>query len=523
MPTIKIDGRAVDVREGATILDAARQVGIDIPTLCHLPGRPAQASCFICVVRVNGGPRFVPACATEAVDGIEVESDCPDVMDARRSAIELLLSDHLGDCVAPCQSVCPANMDIPNMLHLTAAGKFHEALVTVKEMIALPATLGRICPELCEKGCRRNQRDGALSVCMTKRYVADVDLAEAEPYRPGCLPDTGKRVAIVGAGAAGLSAAYYLARRGVGVTLYDDHEKPGGMMRYAISEEILPHDVLDAEIATITALGPVFEGNRRMGRDFTLGDLRAQFDAVLLAVGDIKVAAGLPEEIPTSPQGLRVDRQTLMTNLPGVFAAGGALVASRHAVRSVADGRAAAESISGWLAEGQGARETKEFSVHVGKLDPVGVGEFITFMSPEGRTEASGGKSAGFSAAEVLREAQRCLHCECRGASSCKLRKYSVLLGANPNRFRSEERRSFTQDSSHPAVIFESGKCIACGICVRIAAEGGEDLGVAFIGRGFGLRTATPFGEKLAAGLKKTAHAAAAACPTGALIAIDEE
>ncbi len=159
MPKITIDNKRIDVESGVTIIDAARKAGVTIPTLCHRDGHPPLTSCMLCVVKVNGGERLLPACATPVVDGMVVESDCADVHGARRAALELLLGDHLGDCVGPCQTVCPAHMDIPTMIRQIAAGKLHEALITVKRHIALPAVLGRICPELCEKGCRRAQWD----------------------------------------------------------------------------------------------------------------------------------------------------------------------------------------------------------------------------------------------------------------------------------------------------------------------------------------------------------------------------
>ncbi|MCL4499473.1 MAG: glutamate synthase, partial [Chloroflexi bacterium] len=112
---------------------------------------------------------------------------------------------------------------------------------------------------------------------------------------------------------------------------------------------------------------------------------------------------------------------------------------------------------------------------------------------------------------------RRCLHCDCEGAEDCRLRMFAKELGANPLRFRGE-KRGYERDTTHPNLIFESGKCIACGICVRIAAQEKERLGLTFVGRGFALKTRAPFGEDLAVALKESAEACAKACPTGALI-----
>lgn len=517
MPRLTLDGREIDVLPEATILDAARQADIEIPTLCALTGHTAQPSCFLCMVRVNGAARLVPACGTRVQEGMVVDNSSREVLEARRTAIELLLSDHLGDCIGPCQGVCPAHMEIPRMIREISEGKFRDALITVKRDIALPAVLGRICPELCEKGCRRAAHDGPVSVCMLKRFVADQDLASDCPYRPECKPPSGKRVAIIGTGPAGLAASYYLLQEGHACTLFDDHEKPGGMLRYGVPEEMLPRDVLDAEIAVIAAMGAEFRCNVRVGEDVPLSDLRDAFDAVLLAVGDLKQHAPPDPEVATGPQGVRVDRKTMQTTLPVVFVAGAAIIPSRHAVRAVADGKAAAQAITRFLADGLPQGEAKEFSSHIGKLDGEEVRPYLAAFSPLGRVTPVGGREQGFTPEEAELEAMRCLRCECPAADTCKLREYATKFDASQTRFKSE-RRPFRRDESSPQVLFEPGKCIACGICVRIAAEHSEKLGLGFVGRGFTLRPGVPFHESVAEGLRIAARACAEACPTGALI-----
>lgn len=521
MVTLTIDDVSVTVPEGSTVLEAARIVGIDIPTLCSLPGHTPRPSCYVCMVRINAGSRLVPACATRVVDGMRVESQNEVVLAARRTAIELLLSEHLGDCVGPCEGVCPAHLETPRMMRQIAAGQFREALITVKRSIALPATLGRICPELCEKGCRRAGHDGPVAVCLLKRFVADRDLASGDPYIPPCALPTGKRVAIVGSGPAGLAAAYYLLQQGHACTLFDTHALPGGMLRYGVPEEILPRDVLDAEIHIILQMGAEFRGDVRVGAELSLDRLRAEYHAVLLATGALQEQEFMDAGLARGAQGVQVNRWTMQTNLPGVFAAGSVIIASRHAVRAVADGRAAAEAIGHYL-NGETPRRTgKEFGVHTGRLDPEELQPYLALGSPEPRLIPSRGRAAGFTPEEAQREAQRCLQCACARADTCALRDIAERLGANPTRFRGA-RRAFEVDTSHPEVRFEPGKCIACGICVRIAAERGEVLGLGMQGRGFGLRPAVPFRESLRAGLRTAARACAAACPTGALVCISD-
>src|SRR3990172_928659 len=173
MPRLTIDGREVPAPEGATILDAARTLGLEIPALCHNSERPPETACLLCLVKVNGQANLVPSCSRRAEEGMRVESETDEIRAVRRTGLELLLADHAGDCLAPCHNTCPAHMEIPQMLRQVAAGAWREALVTVKRDIALPAVLGRICPEVCEKGCRLVVHERPASICLVKRYAAD--------------------------------------------------------------------------------------------------------------------------------------------------------------------------------------------------------------------------------------------------------------------------------------------------------------------------------------------------------------
>ncbi|MHB9132461.1 MAG: 2Fe-2S iron-sulfur cluster-binding protein [Armatimonadota bacterium] len=515
MPKIHIDNQQIEVSPGTTILQAAHQAGIHIPTLCHLQGLPAATSCMVCVVKVDGMTRLLPACATHVRDGMVVVSESEEVRSARRTALELLLSDHLGDCVAPCQLVCPARMDIPAMIRHIAAGELHAAIMTIKEHIPLPATLGRICPELCERGCRRGQVDHAVSICRLKRFAADVDLASGDPYLPACLPSTGKRVAIVGAGPAGLSAAYYLLQRGIACMLFDD-QPPGGALRTGIPSTKLPVEVLQAEIDIITRLGAEYT-TARVGKDITLNNLRDAYDAVLLAIGEVTAESAALFDLPMGKQGLSIDKQTMMTNQQGVFAAGSAVTPSHHAVRAVAGGRQAALAIALFLTGEPIQVEERPFTTHYGHLSEGELHDFAQGANPEDRLPGN----TDFTQEEAFREAQRCLHCDCRKVQHCKLRQHAVEYGADADAFKGE-RRIFAHDVSHASVIYEPGKCIACGLCVQIAEQARESLGLAFIERGFTVRVGVPFGEGISEGLKQVAEACIDACPTGALARRDE-
>lgn len=521
MPKLTIDEREVVVDDGATILDAAKKLGVEIPTMCFLEGYEPATSCMVCVVKVDGADGLVPACATIARDGMRVRSDCEEVRQARKAALELLLSDHVGDCMGPCQVACPAHMNIPLMIRQIAAGQLREAVATVKKDIALPAVLGRICPKPCERVCRRAAFDQAVSICLLKRYVADVDLQSAEPYLPDCKPSRDTRVAIVGAGPAGLSAAYYLQQEGYECTVFDEHEEPGGMLRYAVSERELPKDVLDKEIGLIRKLGVKFQGSTRVGTALSMEKLRSDFDAVFVAVGQLKPGDAQSMGLEAGADGIAVNTKTYEASLPGVFAGGDAVRKRRLAVRAVADGKEAAVAMGQYLSGRNVIPKyfgTKPFNTRIGKLKEGEIEKFMAYASEAERVTPS--QQDGFTKAQARQEAARCLHCDCRKAETCKLRQYAQQYGARPSRYKGESAYGgFVQSrcTSGSDVIYEPGKCIDCGLCIKIAAEAGEQLGLTFIGRGFDVRVAVPFDRSLAEALSHTASQCVAACPTGAL------
>ena len=516
MPKLTIDQREVEVPPGATILDAARRLGIEIPTLCYLEGYQPSTSCLVCTVKILGNSSLVPSCGTLATDGMEVESETEEVHQVRRSALELLLSDHLGDCLAPCYFACPAHMDVPLMLRQITSGNLRDAVATVKHDIALPAVLGRICPAPCEKACRRKPSDGAVPICRLKRFVADVDLASDDRYMPPGKPATGKRVAVVGAGPAGLAAAYYLLCLGHACTIFDENQKPGGRLRYETSEDELPRDVLDADVEPILRLGAELHTNTRIGGQESLADLRNRFDAILIACGATAKDQAESWGLQPAPRGLQVKKESYQTNVEGIFAAGGAIRTKGLVVRSVADGKEAAQSIDQYLTGRQVTGPPRPFSTRIGRLEEDELAVYLSGASQSPRQEPAGGPATGFSPEEAVEQAARCMHCDCRGLQSCKLRKYSELYRADPRRYRAE-RRAFRQDRRHSDVIFEPGKCINCGLCIEIARVAGEPLGLTFIGRGFNVRVGVPLDRSLDQALCKAAAECVAACPTAAL------
>lgn len=341
-----IDGRAARVEEGATVLDACRAAGADVPTLCWQEGHAPFTSCMVCVVKDTERDRLVPSCTAPAEDGMTIETDTAEVRAARKDALELLLSEHVGDCEGPCRRACPAGVDIPHMLRCLAAGDLAAAGRLAAAGAGGPCTNAADAPPPCERVCRRNQVDEAVAIRLLCRFAA----RHAPADRPG-----------------------------------------------------------------------------------TNGTPARRFNSVIGKLRD--------EEKPRQMEG----------------------------------------------------------------------------VNPGPRTAAAGGAEQGFSAEEAAREAARCMHCDCRKPDACRLRDYAAAYGADQRIYKGRERAAFEQDRSHPDLVYEPGKCIKCGICVTLAAAYGEPLGLAFLGRGYGMRIGVPFHRPLSEGLTRSAARCVESCPTGAL------
>lgn len=282
---ITINGKECIADKGQTILQIAEANGIEIPTLCYVEKIKPYGACGLCVVEAEGIPKLLRACSAVASDGMVINTDSPRVRQSRKIALELLMSDHTGDCKGPCSLNCPAGTDCQGYVKLIAEGKYKEAVALVKDRVPLPASIGRVCPHPCEKACRRQMVEEPISIAFLKSFAADIDLKSGDKFMPEKSEATGKTVGIIGGGPAGLTAAYFLALKGHKVTIFDAMPKMGGMLRYGIPQYRLPKEVLDMEIASIEELGVEMKNNVKIGRDISFEEIKNKFDATLVAIG----------------------------------------------------------------------------------------------------------------------------------------------------------------------------------------------------------------------------------------------
>ena len=198
----------------------------------------------------------------------------------------LLRLDRTTDCLAPCRQKCPAQINVPVFVgHLIRRDR-ENALLTIKMRNPFPLIVGRTCPHPCENICRRNIADEGVAIGHLQRYLGEWERQSGRRIPIACLPDSGRRVAVVGSGPAGLSCAYFLRRLGHRPTLFEARSDPGGMLRYGIPAYRLPRDIVDWEIRGILELGMEIRTQTALGRDFTLTELRHEgFESIFLGLG----------------------------------------------------------------------------------------------------------------------------------------------------------------------------------------------------------------------------------------------
>jgi formate dehydrogenase beta subunit len=431
MIKLTIDGSDVEVEKGTTVLRAAQQAGIYIPTLCYHPDLQPFGGCRLCIVEIENMRGLPTACTTPATEGMKVTTSTPQLQELRRAYLQLILSEHPSACLTchrrrrcgpydiclrhvgvtercvscpnngqcelqylvdyigveemnipfqyrgspvdftreplirrdynlcilcgrcvqmcadvrgvgavsftrrgfetvvgtaydrplqesgcrfcgacvqvcptgalmdlgaeykpefesdeslsvPCKNACPAGINVPLYVYLTSEGRYQEALAIVREKVPFPGVLGRVCIHPCEEACRRSALNEPISIKFIKRFVADRDAGLWKIYSRK-LPATGKKVAIIGSGPAGLTAGYYLAKVGHAVTVFEQFSQAGGMMRVGIPDYRLPPEILDGEIAVIEEAGVEIKLNTRVE---SVGSLFEQgYDAVFLAPG----------------------------------------------------------------------------------------------------------------------------------------------------------------------------------------------------------------------------------------------
>lgn len=570
---MKLNGEHISIEKGETILDVANRAQVSIPTLCHLRGEKPLASCMVCVVEDNTTRKLHPACSTIAQPDMDIRTDTESVAEQRLCAIELLLSEHLGDCEGPCRLSCPAFLDVPQIIRLAASSDLEHAGKMLRDMLAFPRIVSRLCDAPCEKGCRRGRRDASVSINMIERYVADNAATEeskieqnfeinvnsvreisgdgemnnrrdddysgsSETHELHCGSSSGTHelhcgsssetlklhsIAIIGGGPAGLACARHLTRLGFACEIFERKAKCWGGLSN-ISESILSAELLDEELDALKNAGVVIHVNHLIATDDNkaLSEFRRKYSVVIVATGPISAMKECKDSgvfgLESTEQGILTDSASFATSQKGVFAVGDVVLPLRKMIQTVADAKILSERIAEKLLGCEYVRASETFNSRFGKLFPDDLDEFMKPANENSRTTPTDKKS-GFSKQELANEAERCMKCDCAATNDCRLRELADEFGAKQAKRatrRRDERRTFIRIFDKE-IIFEPGKCVKCGRCIAICAKFAEKHGPAFIHRGYDTEIAFPPGVSPQKGLGKAVDACVDACPTGAI------
>jgi NAD-dependent dihydropyrimidine dehydrogenase PreA subunit len=346
--------------------------------------------------------------------------------------------------VPPCQGACPAGVDIRGYLFHLNQEMIEDAVQHLREYLPFPAITGRLCYHPCESGCARKDVDEAVNIRGLERYVADLGLEE-KPSIPPLIHAA--RAAVVGAGPAGLSAAYFLKRMGYGVTVFEAASEAGGTLKREVRAGRLPEGILGAQIKYMNDLGIEMKTRWPLGKRMSIQELREErFRAILLATGFGRGAiAPLPDGL-VSPgeEVITVDRVTLATRQRGVFAGGGILMEKKPLVQVIASAKRAALSMDRFLKNEDMKAVADQEIRKVTNLPGKGIKPLERQPTPhEKRSRAKrGSREETFGDEIALLEAQRCMSCggkayiahpeDCMTCFECEVECPSQAVSVHP-------------------------------------------------------------------------------------------
>lgn len=477
MVEIKINGKNTTVKNGTTLIEVARGMGYKIPSLCYLEDLEHFTSCMLCVVYDKSTGKLIPSCSSGVIEGMDIDTEGPEVVKARQRALELLLSEHVGDCEAPCRRGCPAEVNIPLVFRHFESGNSAEAVSLLRDYLPFPYTICSQCPATCEKVCRRAKKDSAVEIKDINRELSINSDSEMK------LPEAEKEnIAIIGAGIAGLSAAWFLRNRSYKVTVFEKSDTVADSLRAECRNEDL--QIFENELKVLTDSVEVLTG-----KDIEItraAELLKDYRAVIIATG----------------------KKEDIADHEAVFLCGSSNKPVKLLPGAVNSGRITADEVDTWI-RGASSEYKPVFDSKITKPEESEV-EHLIDSSDAFRTSGETGTGS------LEEKTSRCMHCECLRQSSCSLRYYADEYSIRSIKYRADERHEIHRNTEHPDIVFEAGKCIRCGICVRLTDKKKENTGVTFKGRGYETVIASSLGRTLDTAITESLPEILRYCPTGA-------
>jgi heterodisulfide reductase subunit A-like polyferredoxin len=408
------------------MVDTANHPNINLLTYSEIVRVEGKAGHFNVTVRKK--PRFVDV--TKCTGCGDCAAQCPVILPnefdmglGKRKAIYISFPqavplkytmDRRG--TSPCTATCPLHCNAHGYVALISQGKFKEALELVREKLPFPGILAYACAHPCERECKRIEKDRPISICQLKRFL--VDHQEEPEFKFAPIEEKGKKVAIVGGGPSGLTAAYDLRKMGYGVTLFESKSELGGLLTHGFPSYRLPRQVIEKDLSIIQKMGIEIRLSTEVGKDVSPETLLQSFDAIFVGVGmaGTESMAHLFKGMKrTRKASIQVNPVSLETSLKGVFAGGDSVTGPGTIIESMAHGRKAALSIDRYL-RGEDLVQGRESEGT--QISPLrSLLPYSKRMEREVLPDMVKPVAASLTAEEAMEEAKRCLNCA--GCSDC--------------------------------------------------------------------------------------------------------
>lgn len=409
MVNLRIDNKEIEVPAGTSLIEAARENGVYIPSLCYNSDLHQYASCMICLVRDIKADKFIPSCSALVEQGMEIEATGGDVLKLRRDALSMLLSEHRAECEAPCRLVCPAGLNIPVLNRYLAASEIDKSGKLAFLDMGLPASTCRLCPKYCEKTCRRKMIDHkiAISTLVTNSSFA----YNIEDFRLGS--NRSKNIAIIGGGTSGLITAFNLTIDGYRCEIFEKEEFAGGSIITEFEKKKFPVKLAEDEIKRLLSTGIKINYKADVNEEYITKQLIKEYDTIIFASSQKPAIKGAA----ITDSFLQFEGDTMKLEGKHIFAVGNAVRESQQIVKRMGQAKKAARGISRFLATGEPRHISKKFNSVIGKIEDNEKMEWLKEcpVNSERFNEPA-------SINENIREAENCLHCDCRAVSGCQLR-----------------------------------------------------------------------------------------------------
>lgn len=471
---------------------------------------------MLCLVKSLKDGSIFPSCSAAVKEGMDVSAESPEIFELRKTALELVLEEHQGDCEAPCRRACPANMDIPLMLDALSRRDMHSAAKIVFEEIPIPSTLGRICPAPCEKHCRRKRLDSPLPICQIKRSVGDYFIHDADRLPLSFQRRSDLKIAVIGSGPCGIGAAWLFSRRGVQSTIFEKADIFGVSLRRALNAKGFSESFIGSEIANLAKFGISLKSSFDVEVQENLSEIMQAFDAIILCTG-MAPRLSLPD-LALAQHGIPKTDDHFRTSVGRLYSALRAGGPFKMAVKAMAQGAEIADFVLSDLCYSKEMRP--QFDSRMSDLDEAEFAEFAK-RSPVKAALAGSSPASDLDDIEaVAQESLRCFQCSCAKKDKCGLRDLASGHSVSQTRKRRKKRGPYSAEIANVeggVLVFEPGKCVKCGVCARLSRKNGEKVGFSFSGRGVSSRIVVPLGYAFETAISAKHRDYASACPTGAL------